>query len=161
MEDTNSMIDELELAMTEFEPVNCPLIHRFTDGLYIRQIFMPKSEDGKETWITTMVHNTTHPFFVMKGRVKVFSDNDGAQIIEAPYFGITTPNTRRVLLIEEDTIWITLHPTNIQPKDNSDEAINEAVKLVSKQILKEYENPLLGGHYVNNSFVPDNKEINY
>ena len=27
--------------MVEYEPVNCPLIHRFVPGLYIREIFMP------------------------------------------------------------------------------------------------------------------------
>jgi hypothetical protein len=41
----------------------------------------------------------------------VFSENDGLQMIEAPFTGITKPGTRRVLLIVEDTIWTTFHPT--------------------------------------------------
>lgn len=154
----NERIDQLELAMQAYRPVNCPLTHTFFPGLYVRKIFMPKGEEGEETLITSMVHNTTHPFFVMKGKVAVFCENDGVQIIEAGYDGITTPNTRRVLRILEDCVWITTHPTSIMPVDNTEQAILEAVDKVEQEIMKPYVNELLGGKLKNNVLF---KEVNY
>ena len=155
----NNNIDVLEAAMiSECEPIICPLKHTFIPGFYIREIFMPKGEEGKVNLVTSRVHNTFHPFFILKGKVAVFSENDGEQIIEAPYSGITEPGTRRVLKIYEDTVWVTVHATDIVPKDNSDEAIEEAANMVADNILAKHENPLLKGHFVNNVFVSDGKE---
>lgn len=155
----NNKIDELEAALiSECEPIICPLKHTFIPGFYIREIFMPKGVEGKVNLITSRVHNTFHPFFVLKGKVAVYSDNDGEIVIEAPYSGITTPDTRRVLKIIEDTVWVTVHATDIVPKDDSVEAIEYAANEVAEQILAKHENPLLGGHFVNNEFIQDNKK---
>lgn len=155
----NNRIDELEAALiSECEPIICPLKHTFIPGFYIREIFMPKGVEGKVNLITSRVHNTFHPFFVLKGKVAVYSDNDGEIVIEAPYSGITTPDTRRVLKIIEDTVWVTVHATDIVPKDDSVEAIEYAANEVAEQILAKHENPLLGGHFVNNEFIQDNKK---
>jgi len=41
--DNDDRIDELESVMiSEGEVIEFPVVHRFTDGMYIRQIFMPK-----------------------------------------------------------------------------------------------------------------------
>jgi hypothetical protein len=145
----NDKIDELELAMQEGDAVDCPLIHQFVPGMYIREIFMPAG-----ILVTSMIHNTNHPFFVMEGKVSVYSDNDGEQLIEAPYRGITTPGTRRVLFIHEDTIWVTVHPTDVMPMGDTEEDILEAVKKVESAILEKRPNPLLGGVIKNNIIEP-------
>lgn len=146
-------IDIFEAALLNCEPIVCPVKHTFIPGFYIRRILMPKGDEGKVNLITSMVHNTYHPFFVLKGKVAVFSENDGEQIIEAPYEGVTTPNTRRVLKIIEDTVWVTVHATDIVPKDDSEESLEEAANKVADTILAKYDNPLLRGHYFNNNFV--------
>lgn len=152
----NDNIDALELALiNEGEPIVCPVKHTFTPGFYIREIFMPKGVNGKVNIVTSRVHNTFHPFFVLSGKVAVVSENDGEQMIEAPYSGITTPNTRRVLKIIEDTVWVTVHATDVVPKDNSEQSLEDAANLVTEQILAKHENPLLGGHFVNNNFIKD------
>jgi hypothetical protein len=99
-------IDELEQVMAQAEPLDCPVTHRFTPGLYIREIFMPAG-----AVITSKIHNTQHPYVVTKGRVSVWIEDTGWVLIEAPYTGITNPGTRRVLLVHEDTVWTTFHPT--------------------------------------------------
>jgi hypothetical protein len=157
-EKINNRIDEFEATLLDnFPIVNCPVRHKFSPGLYIREIFM---EAGLT--ITSMQHKNIHPFFVMQGKVSVYSENDGVQEIEAPYTGITYPGTRRILHIHESTIWATVHPTNICPKDGSDEAIQEAVDLICKEIIEQRENKLLGGLLRNNSITPmvDNKVVN-
>lgn len=139
-------IDQLEQVMLENAPmVDCPLNHKFTPGLYIREVFMPKG-----TLITSQIHKTCHPFFILKGCVSVFSENDGEQLLRAPYSGITMPGTRRVLKIHEDTIWITCHPTDIEPENDSEEAIQMAVALIGVEIIEPHVNELIGGEIKNN-----------
>jgi len=108
------------------EPVALPLRHIFTDGLYAREITMPKG-----AMLSSLIHKTQHPYVISKGKVKVF-DGDKTIILEAPYLGVTEPNTRRALLILEETIWTTFHVTE---KTDVDE--------IKKDIIQEYENPLL------------------
>lgn len=141
----NNKIDELEAAMMEYEPVDCPLNHRFLPGIYIREIMMAAG-----SLVTSMIHKTTHAYFVLQGKVSVISENFGEQYIEAPFTGTTFPNTRRVLYIHENCVWITVHPTSIQPRDESPEALLEAVALIEDEILEKRENPLLGGIVKNN-----------
>ena len=83
-----------------------PLKHTFADGLYIREIFMPK-----EQLFTTGIHKKEHPYFIQKGEVSVLTEN-GVEKIKAPFNGITQPGTKRVIYTNEDTIWITVHATN-------------------------------------------------
>ncbi len=161
---TDTKIDELEAALLNNCPlISCPLVHTFVPGMYIRRIFMPKGKFNPETGVddinvvTSMIHKTTHPFFVLSGKVAVFSENDGEQIITAPFHGFTTPGTRRVLRILEDCIWVTCHVTSIQPKDDSDEAILEAADLVLDEIIDMRENPLVGGVLRQNRIQKDGK----
>lgn len=100
-------IDEALPELRALPQVECPLIHRFTPGMYIREIFMPKG-----TFIISQIHKTEHPFVVTVGRVKVWIEDKGVEEIAAPYVGITKPGTRRILEIIEDCRWITFHPTN-------------------------------------------------
>ena len=83
----------------------CPLKHTFADGIYIREIFMPKG-----MLIVSKIHKVRHPYFVLKGDLSVLTE-EGEVRIFAPYFGITPAGTKRLLYIHEDTVWITVHAT--------------------------------------------------
>jgi hypothetical protein len=123
-------IDTLESVMIEnFESIVCPLIHRFTPSMYVREIFMPKG-----SLITSKIHITEHPFTISKGKVSVSIDGDDWQIYEAPYTGITKIGTRRILYIEEDCVWTTYHV-------NEDNCTN--VEEIEDRILDKYVNKLL------------------
>lgn len=116
----NERIDELEAKMvSNFPIVSCPLTHRFTKGLYVREVFIPK-----DTLLTSKIHNSQHQYFVLKGKLSVWLD-DGEEVhIEAPFIGITEPNTRRVIYAWEDTIWATAHPN---PDDLDENQIEERI----------------------------------
>lgn len=147
----DEQIDKLEATMVaNFEAVDCLLKHRFTPGLYVREIFMPAG-----TLITSLIHKTTHPFFVLKGKVSVYSDNDGEQLLEAPFVGTTTPGTRRVLFIHEDCVWATCHKTDICPTDDSGDAILLAVEKITEEIIEKHENDHLGGTIKNNMLTKE------
>jgi len=127
-----------------------PLTHRFTDGMYIREIFMPAG-----TLLTSKIHKTNHPFVVTKGKCKVF-DGKNIQNIVGPHTGITEPNTRRLLYIEEDTTWLTFHVTD---KTDIDE--------IEKEIIEDRENNFIDEKLFNefnkvnrqsNEYINKNKE---
>lgn len=145
---SDDKIDKLEFAMSAYIQVDCPLVHRFTPGLYTREIFMPAG-----SMITSLIHNTTHPFFILKGKVSVFSENDGEQLLEAPYSGITRPGTRRVLYVHEDTVWTTLHPLVMITGEENNFSEEDKLKVISEIesiIIIPHENYLLGGIVKNN-----------
>lgn len=134
-------LDELELELRQHEQADCPLMHVFTPGLYTRQIFMPAN-----TLIVSKKHNTCHPFIVSKGVVHVKVNKDEWQTIEAPYMGVTMPGTRRVLLIEEDTVWTTLHALPmIQGHENgfSEEDQLKVLDAIEEMIIEKSDHPLL------------------
>lgn len=124
---TNS-IDELEATMLDnFEIADCTTNHFFTDGMYVRETTMPTG-----SLITSKIHKTQHTYFVMKGKAIVWIDGL-EHLIEAPYIGITEPNTRRVLYILEECTWATSHPN---PN-------NENVEELEERIIEKHDNPYL------------------
>jgi hypothetical protein len=116
--DPNDFLNQADVEILKMPPRECPLIHRFTPGMYIREIFMPK-----DTILTTLLHLTTHPFFVLQGDVSVYYNGIPTQRYKAPYTGITEAGTRRMLLTHEDTIWTTCHVTDLTDPDEIIESI--------------------------------------
>lgn len=124
----DASLDLLEAQMAQHgKPVETPLIHRFTPGLYIREILMPAG-----SLVTSRIHRTTHPYVISKGVISVWTKEDGVQHLRAPHTGITKPGTRRLLYAHEDTIWTTFHPT-----DETD------VETIEAAILEPHLNPFL------------------
>lgn len=126
---SNQRIDQLEKVMVEnFQEVDCPLIHRFIDGVYIREIFMPKG-----SLVTSKIHRTRHPYIVTEGVVSVWVNGGKEVMIHAPFEGITEPGTRRILYIHEDCRWVTFH---LNPD-------NEYLEDIENRIIEKHENKLL------------------
>lgn len=99
-------MDAVQFHLAALPPAECPVQHRFTPGLYAREIFMPAG-----AMVVSRVHKTEHPYVVLSGRALVYVEGIGVADLRAGHVGITTPGTRRVLYMVEDTRWITFHPT--------------------------------------------------
>lgn len=108
---------------TELEPAQMEVVDHFTPGLYCRELRV-KAVPGHATIIVTEKHNSTHPFVISKGTVKVWTKERGVVTLSAPYFGVTEPGTQRVALVDGDLVWTTFHPT-----EETD------VELIKRQIL--------------------------
>ena len=141
--ENDDKLDELEVAMLEnLEPVHCLTTHRFTDGMYIREIFMPAG-----SLITSKIHKTEHPYIVSYGKTAVSIDGDDWHEITAPYTGITVPGTRRILYIIEDCIWTTFHRIDGMKSEfnnMTDEEKEDIVKKIEENILEPHVNYLTG-----------------
>lgn len=130
-------IDELEAAMVEnFEQIECPVTHLFTDGVYTREIFMPKG-----SLVTSKIHKTEHPYVLSKGKLLVSVDKGEWIELEAPHTGITKAGTRRVAYILEDVIWTTFHanPDNLSDLDEIEEMVIEKHDNLLLKDIKQIE----------------------
>jgi hypothetical protein len=110
--------DRLELKLLELPQAQMRLVHRFTPGLYIRELHIPAG-----TMTTTKIHRTEHPFIISKGRISIRTENGGMQHLEAPYCGITKPGTRRIIMHHTDTVLTTFHVTDLTDPDKIEEQI--------------------------------------
>lgn len=117
-----SVINSSREAISEFQDIleqqpdaiigdsdKYPLKHSFTDGVYIREMFIPKGYV-----IVGKLHKHSHPSFLLEGKVHVFTEQEGLVELVAPLSMSSEAGTKRVVYAIEDTIWVTVHlnPTN-------------------------------------------------
>ena len=81
-----------------------PLKHTFADGIYIREIFLPKG-----VLATGKIHKHCHPSFLLSGDVSVITENGGVERLKAPVSMISPAGTKRIVYAHEDSVWITVH----------------------------------------------------
>lgn len=133
-EDRREQILNLESALSKMpgavigDSDAMPLKHSFADGMYVREIFIPKG-----FVLTGKIHRHSHPNFLMSGEVIVVTENGGRERLKGPLSMISSPGTKRAIVALEDTVWITVHATN----ETDLEKIEDYV------IAKSYDDPLL------------------
>lgn len=91
--------EEMELLM--------PLKHDFSDGLYTREIFMPKG-----TVVVSFIHKQNHPSFFLSGEMSVLKDTGEIERIKAPMKVMTEIGTQRVAYMHEDCVWVCVYRTD-------------------------------------------------
>jgi len=97
-------VEQLEKVMLDLDQVETPLTHRFAPGVYLREIFMPKS-----SIVIGHEHKTKHFNIVISGAAYV-SFGDGIVSIEAGDTFTSEAGVRKALYITEDMVWQTIHP---------------------------------------------------
>lgn len=83
-----------------------PVVHYFAPGIYIRQVFMKAG-----SFIIGEVHRTAHLNNVMTGSARVLI-NGNVKEVKAPDTFSSDAGVRKALLILEDMVWQTIHPTD-------------------------------------------------
>lgn len=85
----------------------CPVKHHFAPGVYSREMFITKG-----FILVGKIHKHAHHSFLMKGDITVISEHGGIQRLKAPMVILSEPGAKRIGYANEDTIWVTVHPTN-------------------------------------------------
>lgn len=119
-----------------------PLTHTFSDGVYAREIFMPKGQI-----VVGHVHNTRHLNIVSTGKARVYSEGTITEIV-APYTFESNKGARKVLYIEEDMFWTTIHVTDkTDIKELFDILVDKEASdgIDFKSYIEESKIALLGG----------------
>jgi len=94
-----------------------PLVHTFSDGLYIRQLTCPA-----KTLTVTKIHKQEHAFFLLKGTISVLTE-DGVKKFTAPYQGITKVGTKRIIYHHDEVIFTTVHSTDKKTVEEVEEQV--------------------------------------
>lgn len=121
-------LDKIEQAMVQAgEPIEILPVHYFADGIYAREITIPKG-----TILTGKIHKTRHLNVISKGRIAVWSPGEPVRLINAPFTFVAHPGTRRLGLAHEETVWTTIHATDETDLDRLED-----------QLIEPHDNPYL------------------
>lgn len=88
-------------------PAACPVKHHFAPGAYGREMTLPADHV-----VVGKIHKHAHINVISKGRVQVFTEQDGVLELAAPCTFVSSPGTKRVVHVLDETVWTTVHVTD-------------------------------------------------
>lgn len=98
-------VNAIEVEMLKQEQLELPVTHYFSQGVYARELFIPKG-----TTLTGKIHKYSQLNIMSKGDMSVLTE-DGIVRVQAPFTIISPPGTKRIAYAHEDTVWTTIHGT--------------------------------------------------
>tara|TARA_R110002020_G_scaffold1420_1_gene6426 strand:- start:2199 stop:2723 length:525 start_codon:yes stop_codon:yes gene_type:complete len=103
----------------------CPVKHSFSDGIYVREMFVPKG-----TMLVGKIIKQTHHIFLMSGKIAIITE-EGEKIMQGPCSVVAKGGTKRVGYALTDVVWINVHPNATDTQD--------LCKLEKQVIAKDYD----------------------
>jgi hypothetical protein len=99
-------IVEMEGAVMSMEQAECPVYHRFYDGIYVRELHMKAG-----TFAIGHEQKFEQSNLFIKGKVLMYNLDGSTEILTAPMAFKGKPG-RKVGYVLEDVIWQNAYPTN-------------------------------------------------
>lgn len=140
----NSMrekIERFENEMLKLGTVDIPVKHYFSQGIYAREITIPKG-----TVLTGKIHKYAQLNILSKGDISVLTD-EGIKRLQAPFAIVSPPGTKRVAYAHEESVWTTIHgteETDLEKIEAHFIAQDNAEYLAFREMLKLEESKCLG-----------------
>lgn len=88
-------------------PASCPVKHHFAPGSYGREMTLQAG-----MVVVGKIHKHAHINVISRGRVQVFTEQEGVLELAAPCTFVSSPGTKRVVHVLEETVWTTVHVTD-------------------------------------------------
>jgi hypothetical protein len=104
-------IQAFELENLKLPQVDIPLHNHFVNGMYWRERPVKKG-----TIITTHIHREANITVIPFGSLVIVSEEEVVRIVGPAMFE-THPGTKRVILVEEDSVFSTIHPNPLDVRD--------------------------------------------
>ena len=120
----------------EIEAHEMPLTHHFADGVYVREVFLPKD-------IIVVGKRHRHETFniLLKGELSLYMGKGVPAIrVKAPMVFVSKPGARKIAYIHEDVVFMNVHPTNERDLDK----IEEQFIIPEQTTIKEEDTKCLG-----------------
>lgn len=105
---TREQLAQLESALGDLPPVDCPVTHHFADGIYGRECFIPAG-----TVLTGRVHRFSTLNLLIEGEITVTTPS-GMQRISAPAVFVSPAGCKKAGFAHTDVRWVNVHPTKIR-----------------------------------------------
>lgn len=112
------LTDGAVLHHTEEMEEQFPLKHHIKDGLYTREIFMPKG-----SLVVSFIHLQNHPSFFMSGEMSIVDDTGEVNRIKAPMVVQTEIGTQRVAYMHEDCVWTCVYRTDKETVEEAEKDV--------------------------------------
>jgi|TARA_Y100000310_G_C20698563_1_gene827551 hypothetical protein len=130
-EDRREFIFGLEEAIKN-EPTSAdgdflPLEHKFCDGMYVREIYIPSG-----MLLTGKIHKHEHPNFLLQGTVTMITEDGGLIKMSAPQSLVSPAGCKRAIYTHTDVRWSTVHVTESKCPE-------EAVEQLTVASYEEFE----------------------
>lgn len=84
--------------------VDLPVVNRFADGVYMRELVMPAG-----VFVVGKEHRTEHLNVMLTGRATLLIDGKRVEAV-APFVCKSKPATMKVAFVHEEVRWLTVHP---------------------------------------------------
>ena len=105
--DWRSRIERIEAAIeSDLPALDLPVKHRFSRGVYARELFIPKG-----TVLTGRIHKYSQINILLSGDISVLTE-DGIKRVVPPFVVESPAGTKRVAFAHEDTVWMTICGTD-------------------------------------------------
>jgi hypothetical protein len=101
----------LTVQFLKLDQTECPVSHRFENGVYIREMVIPA-----QTLFLGRAHIHGHECELVSGSL-IHISPDGKRYLEAPYKMHTTPGYHMVVFAVTEVIGVTRHPNPYECRD--------------------------------------------
>ena len=98
-------LDQVEAAMLQMPQAECPVVHHFGPGVYMREVTLKAG-----TLAIGHAQKKEHLNIVLTGAVSMV-DNGQIKTVKAPLIYVGKPG-RKVGYVLEDTVWLNVYSTN-------------------------------------------------
>lgn len=95
-----------------------PLKHHIKNGIYTREVFMPKG-----MIVVSFIHMQDHPSFFLSGEMTILTDNAEVKRIKAPMVVQTKAGTQRVAYMHEDCVWVCTYRTDAKTVEEAEKEV--------------------------------------
>ena len=110
-------LEDLEKELLKFDQVEAPVTHNFADGVYVRELFIPK-----DSLIIGKRHRFETCNIVLKGEISIYMGPDlPVKRLKAPCIFNSQPGVKKMGYTHEDTIFLNVHPTEERDLDKIEE----------------------------------------
>lgn len=140
-------ISEVISTMIRQDQVECPVVHHFGPGVYIREIHMPKGAFVIGHW-----HRGPHLNIMLTGELDMVDEHGGLTNLKAPLIKVA-PAGRKVAIIREDTVWQNIYATEETDVEKLEEMFLD--KDMESDDWKEY---MEQEQAINEAFHQDDRE---
>jgi quercetin dioxygenase-like cupin family protein len=125
--DRNRVLALEEAIRRDLDPVEMPVQHHFSHGVYGRELFIPAG-----TVLTGKIHKLDNLNILLEGELLVLTDQ-GVKHVKAGHVEVSPPGTKRAAYALTDTRWLTVHGTH---KTDVDDIEAEFVAQTEQEFLE-------------------------
>lgn len=115
----DAAIDAAEAECLAMPQIDCPVVHHFGPGVYLREVTIPAG-----TFVIGHAHKRSCLNIMLKGRLVLRSPDGDLREVSAPLIMTTGPG-RKVAFAIEDTVWQNIFATDETDVEKLEEMLVE------------------------------------